>query len=222
MCGRVTVRFAPHALEPFGVILTEPLVPRYNVAPSQGLPVIRVRDGQRECVSLTWGLVPRWAKDTSIAAGTRNAKSETITTKPSFRDAFRRRRCLVMVSSFYEWDRHPGARFKQPYVIELADGAAMAFAGLWESWTPPSGGDVLETCTIATCAPNEFMARLHDRMPVILSPAAADRWLAPETPPAELQSLLVPLEGEMHAYPVSTRMNSAQNDGPECIEPLTD
>jgi putative SOS response-associated peptidase YedK len=167
-----------------------------------------------------WGLVPSWAKDEKIGARMINARGETVAEKPSFRSAVRDRRCLVPASGFYEWVKIKGG--KQPHYIHFSDGRPFAFAGLWERWSKGEGGP-LDTCTIITTTPNERIAGLHDRMPVILPPESHDEWLRPEPLAADLlQELLVPHSAEgMEAYPVSTLVNKPANDGPECIARLS-
>ncbi len=203
-----------------------PLEPRYNVAPSQPLLTVRLdRDGEREWALLRWGLVPSWAKDPGIGNSLINARSETAPEKPSFRAAFKRRRCLVPADGFFEWQRRN--KGKQPYYITLKDGKPFAFAGLWEMWTGP-GGEELQTCTLLTTEANELVQPLHDRMPVILAPQDFDLWLgkpgdADKEEITVLRHLLHPFPAEkMQAGPVSKSVNNPRNEGPECIEPVTE
>lgn len=150
-----------------------------------------------------------------------NARGETVATKPAFRDAFRSRRCLVLASAFYEWQQIDGSRRKQPHAIQVDHGEPFAFAGLWETWRPRAGGGAVESCTIITCGASAVLAPVHNRMPVILPRNLYDGWLSPTTPPTELQAMLVPYPAEvMHAFPVSTYVNSPGREGRECIEPL--
>lgn len=204
--------------------------PRYNIAPTQPAPVVRanVANGRRVLDWLRWGLVPSWAKDLAVGNQLVNARSETLASKPAFRHAFRQRRCLVVADGFYEWQRQ-GKR-KQPFYITAADGAPLAFAGLWERWTPavaPASGagapDTVESCTIVTTAASECMSALHDRMPVILPRAAWPAWLNPGLDdPAALQELLNRCIGDgLISHPVDTLVNSPANDSQRCIEPLT-
>jgi putative SOS response-associated peptidase YedK len=189
------------------------MTPRFNVAPTQQVGVVRQPAGQRELVFMQWGLVPRWAKDPKIGSQMINARAETAAEKPAFRDAFRKRRCLVVTDGFYEWKK-TGGKVKQPYYIHTKDGKPFGFAGLWERW-----GE-LESCTILTTSPNELCANVHDRMPVILGTADYDRWLDSSlSDPVELQPLLdsYPAE-EMVAEPVSTHVNSVRNDDEKCVE----
>jgi len=237
MCGRYLLRADRQIIErAFGIRWTDewsetprqiPL--RFNIAPSQSVAIVRNRPGreltiirradgsaERELVSVRWGLIPAWAKDPSIGNRMINARAEGVSDKPSFRAAFRSRRCIVPASGFYEWQRQ-GRGPKQPYLIQRKDGEPIGFAGLWERWHDRVSGEVVETCTIITCAPNELMAELHDRMPVILDPADYDRWLDPEAPGAE--ELLRPCPAEwLEAVPVSTRVNSPANDDESILQ----
>jgi len=192
--------------------------PRYNIAPTQPVPVV-ANDGQPSISFFQWGLVPSWAKDPTIGNRMINARGETLAEKPSFRAAYRRRRCLILADGFYEWRAEPGQRTKTPLAIRLRSGAAFAFAGLWEVWRPDD--TPLLSCTIITTAPNSLIAPIHDRMPVILPRSAYAAWLDPaERAPQDLQRLLSPYPAEeMVAYPVSTLVNSPANDLPECIVP---
>ena len=220
MCGRFTLSSPSETVEAlFELAETPDLVARYNVAPTQTVASVLIDAGksQRVLRMLHWGLVPSWAKDPGIGSRMINARSETVATKPSFRAAFRRRRCLIVADGFYEWKKLE--RGKQPYYIRLADGAPFAFAGLWEHW---DGGDgsAVDSCTIITTEPNELTRDIHNRMPVILARDDHATWLDPElTDPDDVQSLLRPYPADhMEAYPVSTRVNRASNDVPECIE----
>ena len=199
----------------FRVPENEPVARRYNIAPTQLAPVVRVaRGGARELASLRWGLVPSWAKD--LAAGTKmiNARGEGVEAKPAFRAALRERRCLVPATGFYEWKAAPGR--KQPYAITLADRPLFAFAGLWERWTPREGGDAVETFTVVTTEANTHVASIHDRMPVILAPGDEDRWL--EGTPEEARELLKPYAGGMASRAVGALVSNPRNDAPECLD----
>lgn len=191
--------------------------PRYNIAPTQAVPVIRQHPTEpvRQISSMRWGLIPHWAKDPSIAAGTINAKSETAATKPAFRDPLKSRRCLIPADGFYEWKRHGTS--KQPFCFEVRDGELFAFAGLWEGWKDPSGSWV-KTCSILTTTPNTVTSAVHDRMPVILDPNNYDLWLDPGMHNvAAISELLKPYDARfMRSYPVSTRLNHVANDDEEC------
>lgn len=196
----------------------EPLQPRFNIAPTQPVAVVRFGPGARQLAWLKWGLVPSWARDASIGNRLINARAESVADKPAFRTAFRRRRCLVLADGFYEW-RRTGAK-KQPFFIRLRDDRPFAFAGLWESW---EGADhsSLETCTILTTGPNELMKPIHDRMPVILASDDYEHWLDPAVQePEQLAPLLRPYPSDaMLALAVGTHVNNPRNDGPECIVP---
>lgn len=194
--------------------------PRYNIAPTQRAPVYRLHPGHGpELVPLRWGLIPSWAKDTTIGARLINARSETAHEKPSFRVALRRRRCLVPMSGFYEWRATPGGP-KVPHFIWLLNEPVFAVAGLFEWWQAPDGEPV-ESFTILTCAANAFMQPLHERMPVILARESHDQWLDPTVvDPAALSSLMIPYAAdEMAARAVSTRVNAVRNDDPSLLEP---
>ncbi len=221
MCGRFTYRLTWAQIVDLYRLTdkAEPLfslAPRYNVAPSQRVPIIRERDGRREAALLRWGLIPSWAKDAAISYKTINARAETIATVPFFRAAFKARRCIIPASGFYEWQK-TGTR-KQPYLIEAEDESPLSFAGLWERWD--HGPEPLETFTIITTTPNELLAPIHDRMPVILDPADFDAWLTPGPSPIA-QAILRPYPAErLRAFPISTRVNSTKNDDPAIIEPI--
>jgi putative SOS response-associated peptidase YedK len=195
------------------------LAPRYNIAPSQQVPVMRLSpaDGSREMALLKWGLVPFWADDPAIGNKMINARAETVADKPSFRDAFKKRRALVPASGFYEWKKIEGV--KQPYYITRKDNKPFSLAGLWEIWN--KGSEPLETFTILTTEPNTIIAELHNRMPVIIPHEAYKLWLDPATDQNTLKKLLVPYpEDELTLYPVSRLINSPANDSSGLIEPL--
>ena len=219
MCGRFAFYSPAEAVTRlFGAQPGEDLAPRFNIAPTQDAPVVRVdAEGAREFVPLRWGLIPFWAKDPKIGNRMINARAETVAEKPAFRQAFRKRRCLVLADGFYEWQKTPGG--KTPWYISLGSGEPFAMAGLWESWRG-DGADPVETCSIITTGPNELMVRLHNRMPAILLGEAVDRWLDAASAPAALTDLLAPIPASrLGAVPVSRRVNSPANDGPELIEP---
>jgi putative SOS response-associated peptidase YedK len=222
MCGRFTLFEADKILsKEFGVSNVPPLSPRYNIAPSQ--PVIAARatstDCGREIALLRWGLIPSWSKDPAIGNRLINARAETASEKPSFRNAFRRHRCLIPTNGFYEWQRLE--RGKQPYFVRMRDERLFAFAGLWDRWESPDAG-VIETCTILTTAANTVLAPIHDRMPVILPQTDYGRWLDPALLNTDsLAPLLVPFPPEdMLAFPVSSRVNAHTADDERCIAPL--
>jgi putative SOS response-associated peptidase YedK len=193
--------------------------PRYNIAPSQPVAVVP-NDGQMRLDYYVWGLIPSWSKDPSIGSRLINARGETLAEKPSFRSAFRRRRCLILADGFFEWKQIPGSKIKTPMYIHLKSGQPFAFAGLWESWNSPDGSNVL-SCTIITTTPNALMEPIHNRMPVILPASAYTRWLEPgEQDPTTLQALIQPYSPEaMSAYPVSTLVNRPENDVAAVIQP---
>ena len=197
-----------------------PLAPRYNIAPTQPVAtVIRAPDAEHNRLLLMrWGLVPRWAKDRRIGARLINARAETVHQKPSFREALRRRRCLVVADGFYEWQKSAsGAR--QPYFITLKERRPFGFAGLWERWRDPAGGEELTTCTLITTAANALVASIHERMPVILPREAYAAWLNPTlTDLRAVRALLRSLPAEqLCAWPVSRRVNSPANDDPALL-----
>ncbi|MGY0712171.1 SOS response-associated peptidase [Azospirillum argentinense] len=201
------------------------LQPRWNVAPTQPVPAVRREEDGRHLVTLRWGLVPFWADDPSIGARLINARGETLAEKPSFREAFRKRRCLVPVDGFYEW-KAEGKR-KQGYAIRRRDRAPFAFAGLWERWNGPKGGPALaepvETLTIVTTTANAVLKPLHDRMPVILDETDWDLWLDPAAPLPVLEGLLKPApDALLEAHPVGPRVNNVRNDDEACAAPLDD
>jgi len=189
----------------------------YNVAPTQDVPIIRIckGSGERELVLVHWGLVPFWAKDIKSSHRMINARAETVADKPSFRTAFQRRRCLIPVNGFYEWRKH--GSIKQPYLIRMKNAAPFALAGLWEQWLNPEDKTTLESCTIIVTEANKFMSRIHDRMPVILSPNNYNSWLDPLA--GNLSSLLTPCPGDwLDAFPVSTYVNSPRNNDERCLK----
>ena len=216
MCGRFTLRSKLNVLlAEFAAEVQDGTVwePRYNIPPTAPVPAVRLINGRRQLSLLKWGLIPSWAKDTKIAFSTINARADTVATKPAFRTAFKKRRCLVLADGYFEWEQ--AGKAKLPWLYEIDGGKPFAFAGLWEAWygqgedKPP-----LESCTIITTEPNALASRFHDRMPVILHPDDYDEWLEGKEIP------LVSFEAErMSAKPVSTFVNSVKNQGPECIAP---
>jgi len=193
--------------------------PRYNLAPGQDAPVV-VREEKNEIRLMRWGLVPAWAKEESIGYRMINARSETVVDKPSFRRAFKKRRCLVLADGFYEWKKEADQRKKTPMRIVRKDHEPFAFAGLWEQWQKPNG-EALSSFTIVTTKANELLQTIHERMPVILQEKNEDLWLDPnEKDPERLFPLLSSFPSEnMEAYEVSSVVNSAKNDLPECVVP---
>ena len=220
MCGRFTLTTPSAVLaEAFGLPEPPDLPPRYNIAPTQLVAAVRAPEGRRELVSLRWGLIPSWAKDPTIGNSLINARGETVASKPSFRAAFKQRRCLVPADGFYEWKR--SGKTKQPHYIRRPDGAPFAIAGLWERWRG-DGGEPVESLTLITTAPNSVLEPIHNRMPVILDPGDHDLWLDPDQRDAgPLQALIRPaLDRDLEAYPVSTRVNNPRLDSPELIRPV--
>lgn len=219
MCGRYTLtRKEGEIAEHVAVQESLRFEPRYNIAPTQTVPVV-VSDGDRTLRNLRWGLIPFWSKDISIGARMINARSETLSEKPSFRKLFEGRRCLVPADGFYEWVKTGGG--KAPVRIRLATKGLFCFAGLWDSWRSPDGSE-LQSFTVITTTANELLRPVHDRMPVILKEKDFDLWLNPtERRKEALQPLLRSFQSEeMEYYPVSTLVNSPRNDDPKCIEPL--
>ncbi|MGC9327687.1 MAG: SOS response-associated peptidase [Candidatus Hinthialibacter sp.] len=221
MCGRFSLISSEELIKKIFCLNRAPLQRRFNIAPSQDAPVIRVsHDGEgREMVWMRWGLIPPWAKDPSIGSRMINAKSETLFDKPSFRKAARTRRCLIPADGFFEWRKENNG--KQPYYIHLDDESPFAMAGLWEAWQAEDGA-LLETFTIITTDANELIQPIHDRMPAILSPEACNAWLDPnQNNPETLQSLLQPYDPKKMALrPVSKTVNNPRNDDPSCIEAI--
>ena len=217
MCGRFVSRVEAALEREWELKRPPPPFASFNVAPSMDIPVVRLdREGHREVILMRWGLIPYWAKDERIGHRMINARAETAPTKPAFRMPFRRQRCLIPAQGFYEWRKT--AQGKTPYYIRLRDGSTMAFAGLWDGWKSPDGGG-LRSCTIITTAANEFVAPLHDRMPVIVPRDSFHTWLTGDAEAA--QQLLLPYgASELEAYPVSRFVNKPENDDPRCIEPV--
>ena len=213
MCGRYTLR-SRGSEKFYGVALLQlpVLAPRYNIAPTQSVPVIVARGAERELAMFQWGLIPSWSKEPK---GFINARAETLLDKPSFSESFQRRRCLIPADGFYEWQRH--GRSKQPYFFQMKDEAPFAFAGIWDQWQ--SGDLSITSCAIITTTPNELLATIHDRMPVILDDEAQDSWLRGNGRPAELKEILVPFPGSMmKSFPVSSRVNGAEADDAQLVE----
>jgi putative SOS response-associated peptidase YedK len=217
MCGRFSQQRP--ASELAEIFAAEPLAddpgPRYNVAPTDDALVVVQRAERRAILAYRWGLIPHWADAARVGSRMFNARAETLTESPAFRDAFRRKRCLVPVDGFYEWHRD-GAR-RQPFAIGREDSRPLALAGLWSGWRDPAADRVVRTFTIITSRPNDQMAGMHDRMPVIVPDVAWARWLDPNLEdPAELQGLFEPTdEVELRIWPVSPLVNNVRNDGPE-------
>lgn len=220
MCGRFSqTRLTPELVDAFGITHATEIAARHNIAPSQPVAAVRATPGGRELTSLRWGLIPSWMKELPSDARLINARAEGVSEKPSFRTAFRKRRCLIPADGFFEWKKLPDR--KQPYYIRFADRHLFAFAGLWEHWE--RDGQVIESCTIITTDANATMKSLHDRMPVILDPPDYPTWLGEvEAPSPALQDLLRPYAGAgLQAYAVSTRVNSPRNNDAACLEPVS-
>ena len=223
MCGRYRLSRRKQIIEGHfdSVSGEEDWSPRYNVAPTQPVPIIRQnpKEPRRDLSLVRWGLIPSWAKDASGSAAMINARAESAAIKPAFRDALKLRRCLIPADGFYEWSRV--GKTKQPYCFEVNDGELFAFAGLWQRWKDPSA-NWIKSCSILTTTPNAVTAQVHDRMPVILHPDKYDLWLDPGfTNVTAVSEMLKPYDARlMRSFPVSTRINHAANDDPECAKPL--
>jgi putative SOS response-associated peptidase YedK len=219
MCGRYSITTTFEAVRKlFGLRPGVPnwWTPRYNVAPTDPAPIVRLRGGQRELVQLRWGLIPYWAKDAKMGYSTINAMVETVATKPAFREPFKRRRCVVVMDGFYEWQKLGDGK-KQPHRIVMRDREPFGVAGLWDRWRPPEG-EAIETFTLPTGEPNAVAAPIHDCMPAIIDPADFERWLiaAPDS-----EELLLPYPADrMEAYRVGAAVGNVKNQGHELIEPL--
>jgi putative SOS response-associated peptidase YedK len=224
MCGRYTLHHTLKEIEErFGVEAIEKLIsPRYNIAPSQTVPVIRrAQSGEdlREMAGCKWGLIPYWAKDPKIGNSLINAKAETIADKPSFKQAFARRRCLIPADGFFEWKKR-GKEPSQPIYVRKRDGGLFALAGLWEAWETPDG-ETLESCTIITVEPNELISKIHHRMAAILNPDDEATWIDPQSKIDDLPRLLRPYESDdLEAILVTRAVNSPAHDSPDCIAPV--
>lgn len=223
MCGRYRLSRRKQIVEEYFDCSSEEQdwVPRFNIAPTQPVPVIRQHPKKpiRDLSLMKWGLVPSWSKDPSAGARMINARAETAHERPAFRDAFKYRRCLIPADGFYEWQRKAGS--KQPFCFEVNDGELFAFAGLWEGWKD-SSGNWLKTCSILTTTPNAVTTAVHDRMPVILDPESYDLWLDPEMQNVvAVSEVLRPYDAAlMRCYPVSGRVNHVANDDEECCRPV--
>lgn len=227
MCGRYVVAYDPATLvQGFSLTRIQPFDRRWNIAPQSEVPVVHdTREGERIGELMRWGLVPHWAKDASLGARLNNARLETAADKPSFRQALRRRRCLIPASGFYEWQPRQGADgkpFKQPWYFSAVDGAPLAFAGLFEAWRPDEASDWLLSCCILTRDANATMAPVHDRMPVIVEPAHWGAWLdRGEQRPEVLAGLLPPTPPQaLQAWPVDRAVGRAGNEGEALTAPL--
>jgi putative SOS response-associated peptidase YedK len=223
MCGRFVSATPPDQVAAyFGAEAPEALLePSYNVAPTNDVYAVLSDGTTRHVDAFHWGLVPRWAKDPKIGSKMINARAETLASKNAYKSAFRKRRCIIPADGFYEWQKREGQKAKQPFFISRPDGEPYALAGLWEVWKGTDGDqEPLRSCTIITTSPNEVMATIHDRMPVILPPEAWDTWLDREVQDVELLAkLLVPAPPALITLrPISTKVNNVRNDGPDLMD----
>ncbi len=227
MCGRYTLAtIEEHLVQEFDVLQTDIIESRYNIAPTQSAPIVRMMDGdrRRQLDTMRWGLIPHWAKDSTIGNRMINARSESVDSKPSFRKPFRSQRCLIPCTGFYEWKKveggTPSRPKKQPYYIRRQDERVFAFAGLWDRWHGPEG-EAIESYAILTTEPNDLLRPLHNRMPVIIAPNDYDLWLATNIQDVDsLKPLFQPYAGdEFAAYTVGTQVNNPANDHPSCMDP---
>lgn len=220
MCGRFAIEPPlAHFQRSLGINLDD-VTPRYNVAPSEKIPIIRTATGGGyEVVEVEWGLIPFWSETRAFKFDTINAKVERVQTAPSYREPFKKRRCLVPASGFYEWQKI-GAR-KQPWYISDADGLGMAFAGLWDRWHDQAPGESVDSCTIIVGPPNDLLNPIHERQPCIIQPEHYEDWLDPDAPAAYLMTLLLPIPPELlRAWPVSPAVGNVRNQGPDLIAPF--
>src|SRR6266850_6440020 len=219
MCGRYAITTAPEALRALFRYLDHPnFPPRYNVAPTQPVPIVRMFEGKRQFALVRWGLIPAWVKDPRTFSLVINARGESVLDKPAFRNAMKRRRCLFPADGFYEWKRE--GEKKRPYFVRLKSGEPMAFAGLWESWMGPNGEEQ-ETAAIVTTTASRSISHIHDRMPVIVPPEAFDFWLDPNVDAQSAAAVIQPARDSLlEVYEVSTAVNRTANDSAMLIEPL--
>ena len=215
MCGRATNQLRAERLaQLMGLDLSDSELwePNYNIAPTQAIPVAGLRDGRRVLRVMRWGLVPSWASDRTIGPRCINARAETVAERPAFKAAFKKRRCVVLVTGWYEWLTE--GKVKRPHWFHGAREEVLPLAGLWERWEDPTTGEELRTCSVVTCAPNELAATIHDRMPVVLEPGAIDAWMRAETRADELHAMLRPCaEDRLGVHEVDRRVGKvAEND----------
>ena len=221
MCGRyVNILTSDEIRKVFGIEHVPEFQAKFNQSPGSKSPIIQLdENGERKCTLMVWGLIPFWSKDGKVKF-TNNARSETIRKTASYREPFKSRRCLIPVNGFYEWQKT--ATGKQPYYITLQSGGVMAFAGIFDRWKSPAG-EIVESFAIATCDPNVMMARVHDRMPMILDETQWDEWLSLTTSLDRAESMLVPYDADlMRMQKVSTRVGNSRNEGPDLIQPIND
>ena len=221
MCGRYVVKSSKQELQRAfpGVELPDELEPRFNVAPTQ--PVLAITsDAPSQARWLRWGLIPHWAKDAKIASKMINARADSVAHKPAYRAAFERRRCAILADGFSEWQKPARGKTRQPWLFTRKGGEPFAFAGLWEIWRPPEGGEPVVSCTVITTDANELVRTVHDRMPAMLRPDQVASWLRTDAPESESLALLAPVPAdELDARPVSQAVNSAAHEGPELLAP---
>ena len=221
MCGRFATAFLlPEKLKNYFQLDTiHPFIDSFNIAPSLLIPAIRTIDHERILAPLTWGLIPHWSKELDSKLHLFNARMETLNQKPSFRESFRKKRSIIPASGFYEWQKQ--GEHKQPFYIQRQDLEPMALAGLWDAWTDPASGEVIESCAIVTAPANAQLKAIHDRMPAILEPEHFDLWLDPNFKEIHvLQNILTLRREVLDLYPVSSYVNNARNDGEACLSPL--
>jgi len=222
MCGRIsTAGISAASLKTyFDIDSAFPFTLRHNVVPTLQIPVIIEQNNVRKLEAFRWGLIPHWVRDKNIIASAFNARAETLTQKPLFRDSIKSKRCIVLATGFYEWERLCGK--KQPYYIYRSDKRPLAFAGLWDVWEDDITGEAIESCTIITIPATHQMSQIHERMPALLETEFFDTWLDPEFNETDvLQDILrAPKEDALEMYPVSSYVSNSRNDGEECIERL--
>jgi putative SOS response-associated peptidase YedK len=220
MCGRYAITTAPEAIRQFLRYLEQPnFPPRYNVAPTQPVPIVRMMEGKRQFALVRWGLIPAWVKDPRTFSLVINARGESVLDKPAFKNAMKYRRCLFPADGFFEWERR--GEKKRPYFVRRKGGGPLAFAGLWESWMEPNGEEQ-ETAAIITTNASRSIAHIHDRMPVIVPPEAFDFWLDPKVDAETATAAIQPAKDEtIEHYEVSRAVNRFENDSPQLVEPLT-
>lgn len=224
MCGRFGLtRPDKLDLERYGITEAPPQVPRFNIPPSSDILVVRERKGVTEAEMIRWGLVPSWAKDPSIGNRMANVRSDTALEKSSFRAAMQKRRCLIPADVFYEWQDVPGQKRRRPYAVALNEGEPFALGGLWEAWREKEGGEWLITCAILTTEPNELLAPIHDRMPVIIGPEDYSAWVAVATPVEAVRRLVESYpSSNMKAWEVSLLVNDPKTDDARVLTPVSD
>ncbi|MGE0269621.1 MAG: SOS response-associated peptidase [Candidatus Omnitrophota bacterium] len=218
MCGRYTLRKSEIELAAMLAIIRHATTPRYNIAPSQNVPVFRIGpENNLECREMKWGLLPHWSKDSKSGYSTINARAETVKTKPAYRTPFKRQRCLIPADGWYEWQATQ-ERKKQPWFFHLPADRLFYFAGLWDHWQDKNSGEAIDSCTIIVTGANETVKPVHDRMPVILEPKNHDAWLDPGNTDSEsLEKMLIPYgQNDLQTHPVSTWVNNPRFDGPQC------